>query len=298
MTGSLQSLSDNLADLVEQVSPGLVRVEARRRLPASGVVWSREGLIVTAHHVVQRDTGIRVGLAGGAELEAEVVGRDPATDLAVLKVGSEDLPTPVWQSTDSLKVGHIVLALGRPHQQTQATLGVVSALSGGWRTPVGGDVSRYLQTDVVMYPGFSGGPLIGSGGAVWGINSSALLRGVSLTLPTETVERVVKDLVEHGRIRRGFLGVSAQPVELPQAAAEELNQATGLLLVSVEADSPAERAGLTLGDTLVTFADSPISKLEDLLAQLSGDRVGSQVSLRLLRGGEVIEKTAEIGERS
>lgn len=297
MTGSLQSLSQDLAGLVEQTSAGLVRIEGRRRLAASGVVWSEAGLIVTAQHVVQRDKGIRVGLADGAELEAEIVGRDATTDLAVLKVGSKSLSKANWQSTDPLKVGHIVLALGRPHRQPQATLGVVSALSDGWRTPVGGDVSRYLQTDVVMYPGFSGGPLVGSGGAVLGINSSALLRGVSLTLPTETVQRVVEDLVEHGRIRRGFLGVAAQPVELPQTVAQQLGQASGLLLVSVEAGSPAEKGGLTLGDTLVTFDQQAIQSLEDLLGQLSGDRVGSTAQLKLMRGGELIEKQVDIAER-
>ncbi len=298
MAGALESLSKDLAGLVEGASPALVRVEGRRRLPASGVVWSREGLIVTAHHVVQRDKGIRVGLAEGAELEAELIGRDPATDLAVLKVGSEDLVKPDWQSTDSIKVGHMVLALGRPHQSPQATLGVVSALSGSWRTPVGGDVSHYLQTDVVMYPGFSGGPLVGAGGSVFGVNSSGLLRGVSLTLPTETVRRVVDDLVQHGRIRRGFLGVAAQPAELPEPIAAELNQKNGLLLVSVEEGSPAEQAGLTLGDTLVAFDQEPLKSLDDLLRQLRGDRVGTEVSLKLLRGGELMDTSVTIGERS
>ena len=297
MSGSLELLSQDLAGLVEAVSPSLVRVEGRRRLPASGVVWSEDGLIVTAHHVIQREQGIRVGLADGASLEADLLGRDPATDLAVLKVGSDDLPRPEWQPTESLRVGHIVLALGRPHQQPQATLGVVSALSGSWRTPVGGEVSQYLQTDVVMYPGFSGGPLVGAGGSIYGLNSSGLLLGVSLTLPTETIDKVVKDLVDHGRIRRAFLGVAAQPAELPDAIAQELNRSTGLLLVSVEEGSPADEAGLTLGDTLIAFDNQPLKSLDDLLRQLSGQNIGKEINLKLLRAGEVIDKAVTIGER-
>ena len=292
MTKALISLSEELAGLVQETSPGLVRVIGRRRLPASGVVWSSDGLVVTANHVVQRDRGLRVGLADGQELEASIIGRDPGTDLALLQAEVGGLTVPNWTSTADLKVGHLVLALGRPH------LGVVSALSDGWRTPIGGAVSRYLQTDVVMYPGFSGGPLLGAQGALWGINTSALLRGVSITLPTETVEQVVADLVEHGRIRRGFLGVAAQPVDLPAALVETLDQERGLLLVSVEPDSPAEEAGFTLGDTLVGMQGEGIQSLEDLMHQLSGDRVGSDVSAQLIRGGELIEKKVRIGERN
>jgi S1-C subfamily serine protease len=298
MTNVLQNLSSDLASVVEAASPAIVRVEGRRRLPASGVVLSADGLIATAHHVVQRESGLAVGLADGDSLEAELLGRDPTTDLALLKVPAKDLPPAAWADSDGLQVGHLVLAAGRPRRSVQATLGIVSALGDAWRSHAGGQIDRYLQTDVVMYPGFSGGALLGAGGAVHGIVTSALFRGVSLTIPTETVKRVADDLQAHGRVRRGFLGVSAQPVELPRAAAESVGRAYGLLLMTVEADSPAEAGGLALGDTIVAFGGDPIESLDDLLGNLTGDRIGQTIELSVLRGGELISRQVTIGDRA
>ena len=152
-----------------------------------------------------------------------------------------------------LKVGHLALALGRPDESIMATLGIIHALGKGWRTPAGGEVDTYLQSDVVMYPGFSGGPLVSAAGEVMGVNSSALLRGASLAIPTATVRQVVDTLLTHGRVRRGYLGVSAQVVRLPAALAQQIDQETGLLLGSVEPGSPAEKASLFMGDTIVAL---------------------------------------------
>lgn len=299
MSEVLANFSNALATTVEQVGASVVRVEGRRRLPASGIIWSADGVIVTAHHVVQQDENISVGLPNGSTVAASLVGRDPTTDLAVLRVQATTLPVPLWAELDQVRVGHLVLALGRPGQTVQATLGIVSALSEqSWRTPVGGQLDRYLQTDVVMYPGFSGGSLVSATGAVVGLNSSALVRGVSLTIPAATLRHVVETLLTHGRVRRGYLGVSTQPVRLPASLAQQLGQETGLLLVSVEPGSPAEQAGLVLGDTLVALANTPIRHHDDLLAQLSPDRVGTTVSLRLVRGGQVIELNVPVGERA
>src|SRR5438094_10222804 len=160
MTAVLQQVSDALAITVEAVSPGIVRVEARRRLPASGLVWSRDGVIVTTHHAIERDDNIRVGLHGGQALAATLVGRDATTDLAVLRAASAEIEPPAWAEAETLGVGHLGLALGRPGQRVQATLGIISALGESWRTPAGGLMDRYVQTDIVMYPGFSGGPLV------------------------------------------------------------------------------------------------------------------------------------------
>ena len=179
-----------------------------------------------------------------------------------------------------------------------ATLGVISALGGSWRTPAGGEIDRYLQTDVVMYPGFSGGPLVGSTGQFIGLNTSALLRGVSLTVPATTLKSVVETLLAHGRVRRGYLGVGAQPVRLPGALAGQAGQETGLLLVSVESGSPAEKGGLLLGDTIITFDGQPVRHLDDLLSLLSGDRVGKAVPVRILRGGQIQQQTVTVGEQS
>jgi S1-C subfamily serine protease len=159
-------------------------------------------------------------------------------------------------------------------------------------------VDYYLQTDVVMYPGFSGGPLVNAAGEVVGLNTSALLRGVSLTVPTPTLQRVVETLLKHGRVQRGYLGVSTQPVRLPNKLRQQLGQETGLLLVAVESDSPAEQGGLLLGDTIVALDDTPIRQHDDLLVLLSADRIGATASMRIVRGGEVEEVRVTIGERS
>jgi S1-C subfamily serine protease len=297
MANVLQSLSDDLVAAVETAGKSVVRVEGRRRMSASGIVWSADGVIVTAHHVVTRDEELSIALPNGDEVPAALVGRDPSTDLAVLRAQSSGLTVPAWVESDALRVGQLVLALGRPGRTVQATLGVVSAVGGSWRTGAGGQIDRYLQTDVVMYPGFSGGPLIGASGAMLGLNTSALLQGVSVAIPTGTLKSVVATLLEHGHVRRGYLGVGAQPVRLPDNLAKELDQETALLLVSVEADSPAAKAGLAMGDTIVTFDGEPVRHMDDLQALLGGDRVGKAFTVRIARGGELREMKVTVGER-
>lgn len=297
MSGMVESLSNDLAALVEGAGPGVIRVEGRRRLAGSGIVWTGEGVVVTAHHLLERDQDLRVGLQDGGQLSAELVGRDPTTDLAVLRPSGELDGGISWDQGEDLKVGNLVVALGRPRHRVQATMGIVSSWADPWRTPMGGQVDRYLQTDVVMYPGFSGGPLVGATGTVLGVNTSGLLRGVSLTVPTITVQRVVNELLEHGSVRRGYLGVAAQPVELPERIRAELGQEAGLLLVTVEPDSPAEAAGLALGDTLVTADGEPTQRLRDLLGALEADRVGNELELQVLRGGQLTTRTVVVGER-
>lgn len=298
MADVLQSISSDLAQTVEQAGASIVKVEARRRLPASGIIWSADGVVVTSNHGVERDDNITLGLPGGDVVAAELIGRDPTTDIAVLRAATDSLTAPNWASFGDLKVGHLVLALGRPGQTVQATLGVISALGESWRTRAGGHIDYYVQTDVVMYPGFSGGPLVGAGGAVLGMNSSSLARGVSLTLPTATVRRVVETLVAHGRVKRGFLGVKAQVVQLPEGIAGELNQETGLLLAAVEKGSPADSGGLLLGDTMVSFDGESTRHMDDLLALLSGDRIGREVPVQIVRGGAVQTVTVTVGEHA
>ncbi len=301
MAEVLKQFSDGLANTVETAGQAVVRVEARRRIPASGILWSADGLIVTAHHVVEQDDNIGIGLAGGQSLTAGLVGRDPTTDLVVLRAklpaGSPTLVPPTLAEVDSLRVGHFVLALGRPGQSVMATLGVISALGERWRTPAGGEVDRYVQTDVVMYPGFSGGPLVDVSGRVVGLNTSALARGVSLTLPIPTVRRVVETLLSHGRVRRGYLGITAQAARLPAALAEQLGQETGLLIGSVENGGPADKAGLFMGDTVVALDGQAVRQLDDLLALLTGERVGHAITVRFLRGGQVHDVAVTVAER-
>jgi S1-C subfamily serine protease len=298
MANMLEQVSNDLAAAVERAGASLVRVDARRRFPASGIVWSSDGVIVTAHHVIKREEGITIGLADGRVVAAALVARDPSTDVAVLRAEASDLTPPAWADDAALRVGQLALAVGRPDKSLQASLGVISVLEGAWRSPAGGQIERYVQSDLTMYPGFSGGALVNAAGEMIGMNTSALLRGASLTIPAATLRRVVESLLSHGRVRRGYLGIGSQPVRLPDALANELGQETGLLLVSVEPDSPAGRAGLLLGDTIVGLAGERVRHLDDLQALLGGDRVGQTVTVRFVRGGSVEEREITIGERT
>jgi len=296
MSETLQTLSNAMAGLVETADPTIVRVEARGRMPASGVVWSPDGVIVTSHHVVERDDNIKIGLADGSSVNATLVGRDPNTDLAVLKAEASGLTPATWVDASDLRVGHLMLALGRPGRTVQATLGIVSALGGSWRPPAGGDIDHYLQTDVVMYPGFSGGPLVDAGGRIAGINSSALMRGVSVAVPTATVKKAVETIMAHGKMPRGYLGVGIQPVRLPDALQQQTGQETGLMLMSVETGSPAAQGNLLQGDILVTLDGQAVRHVDELQALLSSDRTGKPIIARVVRSGQVHDLTVTIGQ--
>ena len=295
MADAFANLSAALVKAVVSASPAVVRVEARRRFPASGFVWSADGIILAASHAVQREDNPTVGLHGGASLNAAFLGRDENTDLAVLRVQSSDLQ-PLAPAGE-IQVGQLALALARPAEGVQASLGMVSALGKDFRAWGGARLEGFLRAEVTLYPGFSGGPLVDSAGRLIGMNTSALLRGEPLTIMTALLARQVEAILAHGRVRRGFLGVGSQPVRLPPALASQLGQETGLLLVSVEPGSPADKAGLLLGDVLVALEDAPIRHPADLLAALSSDRVGQEVSLRLLRGGELKTMKVVVGER-
>ena len=301
MTQLLSDFSQAVANTVQAASSPVVRVEGRDRLPATGIVWSEDGTVITCHHTLERDDNIVVGLANGDTLEASLAGRDPGTDLAVLRTNGRNLPVADWDTTDELHVGHLVLALGRPGRDVRATMGIISALSpagSGWRSPSGGMLDHYLQTDLVMYPGFSGGPLIGASGHFLGLNTSALLRSVSMAVPSATIWEVTEALLAHGRVRRGYLGVGIQPTRLPADVSSQLGQESGLLINSVEPGGAAEKSGLFLGDTIVSVAGNPIRQVDDLMATLGPDSVDATVALRIVRGGRVQEQTVVVGEHS
>lgn len=286
MAELVQELSDGLAGVVEAAARDVVRVEGRRRLPASGVLFE-SGRVITAHHVLSREKGIVVGLADGDEVPATLMGRDPATDIALLEIEPNLAPSVEWGESSGLAVGHLVLALGRPGETVQATLGIVSALGEAWRTPAGGSVGRFLQTDVVMYPGFSGGPLVSAAGSIVGMNTSALVRGLSMALPVESLRSIAADLAEHGSTRRAFLGVATQPVRLGGDQVEQAGQETALLVVSLEEGGPAESGGVLVGDILLSLNGEKLTNIDDLLAALTGDLIGAETELVVLRGGDV-----------
>lgn len=287
MTDGFLNVSNAMADLVERLSAGIVRVDGRRRFSASGIIW-KEGVVVAAHHAVKRDEGVMVGLPDGTTVPASVAGRDRNTDLVVLRVES-DLP-PLNISTETPRVGSLILALARPWANVQATLGIISAVGSG-------RLAGVLQTDVVMYPGFSGGPLVDAAGNVLGMNTSGFRRATSTAVAAGVVDRISASLLEHGSVRQGFLGVGAQAVRLPDDLAESLGQETGLMLASVEADGPAAKSGIYQGDIIIALDDEPTPHLDALLMLLGGERIGDEVAVKFVRGGKVESASVTVGER-
>jgi S1-C subfamily serine protease len=298
MSTVLQSLSTELANAVASAGRAVVAIHARRRIPASGVHW-RPGVVVATNHTISREEHITITLPDGTTAPASLAGRDPSTDLAVLKLGGQTLPTPNLRSDPSPTVGELVIALGRPGLSLTASWGVISRVDGPWRTWQGAEIDSLMRLDLAIYDGFSGGPLIDAQGRVLGVNTSAFGRGVPVTIPVATVERAVTELLERGRIRRAYLGISTQPVRVPESLLRklELRGDVALLVMSVEPDGPADRAGLLLGDVLLELDGATVSDPADLLAKLGGDRVGRPLAVRVIRGGQVTALQVTPGER-
>jgi S1-C subfamily serine protease len=297
-TNPLVALSDAMAEAVARAGASTVLVDARRRIPASGIGYASD-LVLTADHVVEREEDIQILLPDGSKRTAGLAGRDAGNDLALLRVSGGGV-TPGEAALQPARVGQLALALGRPTLEgIQASLGVVSALGGPVRTGRGGLLEQYLRTDTIPYPGFSGGPLVDASGRVLGLNTSGLLHGASLTIPVGLVWQVAKVLAQHGYVRRGYLGVRSQPTALPVAQQQALGreQLAGLLLVGVEDGGPAAQAGLLVGDILVGLAGESINDPDELLARLVGDIVGQSVAAEILRGGQPVKIAVKIGER-
>ena len=291
----LTQISDALTAAVETVAPSVVRVEARRRGNASGVAWAPD-LVLATHHTIQRDQDIRVGLHGGETVAATLVGRDERTDLALLRVEGAALTVPEWADVDALAVGSVVLSVGRHDRNAQAAWGIVSQKDGAWKTYTGGEVDAFVQTTIGVYPGFSGSALVDARGRVAGLNTSWLLRMTPLALPLATLRRVATALAAHGRMRRGYLGVTTQAVRLPREAAEALGQETGLVVLGVEDGGPADAAGVRVGDLIVRLGDAPIHDADSLVAALA-EAAGSARALGLWRGGRAETVDVGVGER-
>jgi S1-C subfamily serine protease len=286
LPSALQSLSNDLREVVERAALSVVRVDDGSRLTATGVVWSSDGVIVTTSHGVERDEDLAIEIADGTLLPATLVGRDPDTDIAVLRVQSGAL-TPIDRSeTDSAQVGSLVMALARPGRTgLQATLGIVSSRT---ETQSGGRSEYLLHTDADMYPGFSGGAIVDMQAKILGLTNLMFGRGRGIALGTPIVANIAQMLLANGRIQRGYLGVRTQQVSLPEAVREKLVpvQERGLLVAQVEIGSPAETAGLLLGDTILRFNDGIISDVDALRQQLRVHSAGTEVAIEILRGGE------------
>ena len=294
---TLSALSEGMADAVEKIAPSVVRVNGRRRRSGSGVVYA-QSMVLTASHVLEREEDLTVGVSDGRTLSAQFVGRDPSTDLAVLRVEGLDVEAAKPAEGDP-RIGQLALAVGSGGRSDgpRASLGVVSAVGGPTRTWRGPKLERYIQTDATPYPGFSGGPLIDARGNVLGIMTAGPMRGAAFVIPAELAWRVAKSLEERGSVKRGYLGILSQPVRLPDGQRLGLTQRGGLLVVGVEDGSPAGRGGLIIGDILATLDGQPVEDTEDLLVLLTGERVGQEVPVKVIRGGELQTLEVTIGER-
>jgi S1-C subfamily serine protease len=296
MSNVLVELSNAMAAAAEKAGASTVMVNARRRMPSSGIAYA-DNLVLTADHVVEREEGITVTLSDGTEISATLAGRDPGTDLALLRLERADAKPA--KTTEVAKIGQLVLALGRPSTEgIEASLGVVSAVSGPVRTPRG-MLDSYIRTDSTPFPGFSGGPLVDADGQIIGLNTSGFGRGSSITIPAKLAWKIAEQLAKHGSIKRGYLGIRSQAVEIPAAGQKALKreQASGLLVLSVEKKSPAEAGGLMVGDILVGIDGHPVSDHDALFARLSGDVVGKSIPVEVLRGGQPQTLQVEIGAR-
>jgi S1-C subfamily serine protease len=295
----LTSLSDQLADAVQAAGAWTVRVQARRGPAASGIALESD-LILTADHVVDpgREDAIRIGLPDGSEVSGTVVGRDPATDLAVLRVAGGSL-TPATPATDEPRTGALAVVVGRPGAQPNASLGLVTGTAGPTRTRRGGMLERFIMVDAVMYPGFSGGALVDTEGHVLGMITSGLgFGGPAVALPWGLVTQVAETLKTHGKVARGYLGIGSQPISLSQQAKDLAGgQERGLLVIQVAEGGPAATAGVLQGDILVKLDGTAISNADDLQGLLSPNRVGTSVTASVVRGGELRDVTVTVGSR-
>jgi S1-C subfamily serine protease len=287
----LKEISEGLAAVVAAAAPFVVRVEDGSHLTGTGVVWTDQGIIVTSSHGLERDEDLTVETDDGSVHAVTLIGRDPQTDIAVLKTDAAGLTFAPKAAESAIKVGHLVVALGRPGRMgLQATIGLINSI---YEVETNGQPEYILKTDAALYPGFSGGPLVSAGGEVVGIVNRQFGRGSSVALGVPIVDLVVTSLLEHGQVKRGYLGIRTQIVPLPASIKDTIgrDQESGLLIVLVEPGSPAELAGILLGDTLVGIDSTPLTDVGSLRRHLGA---GKTVLIQTIRGGQPRDVEAAI----
>lgn len=296
MANILVELSNAMAAAAEKAGQSTVLVSARRRMPASGIAFAGDQ-VLTAAHVIEQEEGIHVLLPDGTEIGAKLAGHDHGSDLAVLKL-EKALAKPA-EPASTAKIGELVLALGRPSPEgIEVSLGVVSAIGGPVRTPHG-SLDRYIRTDTTPFPGFSGGPLVDAEGKVVGVNTSGFGHGIALTIPADLAWKVADQLIKTGTVKRGYLGIRSEAVELGESAQKALKrgQSAGLLVVGVEHHSPAEAGGMMVGDIVVGINGTPIPDHDSLFGHLGSEVVDHSVPIEILRGGQPAKVDVKIGAR-
>jgi S1-C subfamily serine protease len=299
MASALETLSNDFAAAAEAVGSSVAAIYGRRWMPSSGIQW-RKGFIVTAHHTIRREEDITVVAAGGESFKANLAGRDPSTDLAILKVSEENaLPLPAF-GDGGLKLGHVVLALGRSRgSNLVASAGIVGGISGEWEPRRGGRVDQHIRLSLELYPGFSGGPLVNAQGKVVGINTRGLSRGRAVTIPLATVNRIVDELIEKGHIAKPYLGLAMQPVAVPESLRGKVPGAgnSAVLVVHVEPAGPADKAGVLLGDVVVELQGKPVEDTGDIQQLLGSAKIGDAVAATVLRGGAPVKLSIMLADR-
>jgi S1-C subfamily serine protease len=300
MSAELIALSNALALATERAAANVVAVHAEARGSASGVIW-RTGIIVTAEHALRRDEEIHATLPDARVVPATLAGRDPSTDLAVLKCAEATVAVAAFGDAAALKPGNLTLVVGRTRASGPvAALGVVSLVAPERRTWTGAALAPYILLDVGLQPTATGGAVVDAQGRTVGMATPRFARFGAIAIPAPAIDRVVDTLLKKGHIPQGYLGVGLQPVRLPDALRQSLqrNEKTAAIVLEVEPQSPAHKAGIVIGDILIALAGHPVARLEDVHGQLHGEAIGQQLALKFVRGGAVQEVNIVVGERS
>lgn len=291
----LTSFSTQLADAVAAAAPSVVQVQGRRR-PASGLVYG-DGIVLTTVRAIGREDGLKVKRHDGAVLDAELAGWDPTTNLAVLRAAGLGTP-PIALATGVARVGHLALAVARSWSNAvTASAGIVSVIGGPLPTGRRRAIDEVIRTTAPMHDGFSGGAFLDTAGGLLGIATAASIRGLGVVIPAAIAWKTAAGILEHGSMKRGYLGLAGQPVSLPEQQRGDHGRSEALLVVGLTAGSPASTAGLLVGDIILAFDGHSVASPEDLLDLLAGGRVGRQVTVRALRGGAVVDLPVTVGER-
>jgi S1-C subfamily serine protease len=292
---TLLTISNQMADTVETIAPAVVQVQGRRR-PASGVVYAND-VVLTMARALGREDGLHVRTADGRTLDAELAGWDPATGLAVLRAPGLGV-APAAVAEIPARVGHLALAVARSWSNAlTASAGVVSVIGGPLPTGRGRSIDQVIRTTAPMHDGFAGGAFADVTGRAIGIATAAEIRGLGVVIPAAIAWKTAAHVLEHGRSKRGYLGLAGQPVSLPDRQRGTDGREQALLVVGVTPGSPAEAAGLLVGDVMLEFDGHPVDAPDDLLELLTGDRVGTTVPVRVRRGAAIQELTVQVGER-